>query len=274
MGGKDEKHNASQAPPTPSAKEADKPVPLKDSPPPTPSNNHQEAKGKGKTIQVDLSNCFNTYKCEINVTNTQTNREELLSMFKLMTRIRRMETSADNLYKQKLIRGFCHLYNGQEAIAAGVEAAITPKDSIITAYRDHGLMVGRGSDPKGVLAELMMRETGCSKGKGGSMHMFDLPKRFWVVTVSSVLRHLLEQELRSRISTSALAQSHSRSTEMVPPTRDNCMRLSTWHNCGSSLSSLSARTISTPWVLPSLEVLPIRTTIHAPTSFLELRLTV
>jgi len=67
----------------------------------------------------------------------------------------------------------------QEAIAAGVEAAITKKDMIVTAYRDHGLMVARGSDPKGVIAELMMMGNGCSKGKGGSMHMFDVPNNFW-----------------------------------------------------------------------------------------------
>jgi pyruvate dehydrogenase E1 component alpha subunit len=100
-------------------------------------------------------------------------------MYRMMVRIRRMEITADSLYKAKLIRGFCHLYNGQEAIAAGVEAAITKKDMIITAYRDHGLMVARGSEPRSVIAELMMKANGCSKGKGGSMHMFDIPNNFW-----------------------------------------------------------------------------------------------
>jgi len=125
-----------------------------------------------------LKGSFESYKCEAPPLYADTSREELLDLYRLMTRIRRMETTADNLYKQKLIRGFCHLYNGQEAIAAGVEAVLTEKDNVITAYRDHGLMVGRGADPKGVIAELTMRATGCSKGKGGSMHMFDIPRRF------------------------------------------------------------------------------------------------
>lgn len=131
-------------------------------------------------VRVDFKeNTFEVYKSDAPENFTHTNKEELISMYTMMTRIRRMEITADNLYKQKLIRGFCHLYNGQEAIAAGVEAAITKKDAIITAYRDHGLMVARGSEPRSVLAELMMKARGCSKGKGGSMHMFDVPNNFW-----------------------------------------------------------------------------------------------
>jgi len=135
---------------------------------------------ESKPIKMDFKpQTFQAYKCHGPDHHTTTTKEELLGFFKMMTQIRRMEITADNLYKQKLIRGFCHLYNGQEAIAAGIESAITLQDNIITAYRDHGLMVARGSEPRYVLAELMMKATGCSKGKGGSMHMFDIPRNFW-----------------------------------------------------------------------------------------------
>jgi len=130
-------------------------------------------------VKVEFKVPFEVYKTESPENFVHTNKAELLKLYTIMTRMRRMEITADALYKQKLIRGFCHLYNGQEAIAAGIEAAITPKDLIITAYRDHGFMVARGSDPKSVIAELTMKATGCSKGKGGSMHMFDIPNNFW-----------------------------------------------------------------------------------------------
>ncbi|CAL1705505.1 unnamed protein product [Somion occarium] len=93
-------------------------------------------------------------------------------MYKGMTTIRRMEMAADALYKQKLIRGFCHLAIGQEAVSVGLESGITPEDRVITAYRCHPFAVLRGGSIKGVIAELLGRVDGMSKGKGGSMHMF------------------------------------------------------------------------------------------------------
>lgn len=99
-------------------------------------------------------------------------KEEALKYYENMFYIRRLETAAGALYKDKVVRGFCHLYSGQEACAVGMIAAMRPDDSVITAYRCHGWTFLMGVSPHGVLGELTGRGTGCSRGKGGSMHMY------------------------------------------------------------------------------------------------------
>jgi pyruvate dehydrogenase E1 component alpha subunit len=96
-----------------------------------------------------------------------------------MLLIRRFEEKAGQLYGMGLVGGFCHLYIGQEAVVVGMQAALREGDQVITAYRDHGHMLATGMDAKGVMAELTGRETGYSKGKGGSMHMFSTEKHFY-----------------------------------------------------------------------------------------------
>ena len=97
-----------------------------------------------------------------------------------MLLIRRFEERAGQLYGLGLIGGFCHLYIGQEAVAVGLQSAMTVgKDSVITGYRDHGHMLAYGIDPKVIMAELTGREAGISKGKGGSMHMFSVEHGFY-----------------------------------------------------------------------------------------------
>lgn len=99
-------------------------------------------------------------------------KEELLFFYEQMNIIRRMELVADGLYKSKLIRGFCHLSLGQEAIAVGMESSILKEDAVITAYRCHGMAYTRGASVHSILAELLGKSTGIAKGKGGSMHMY------------------------------------------------------------------------------------------------------
>lgn len=110
-----------------------------------------------------------------------TNRDELLGFFREMTLMRRMEIAADVAYKQKLIRGFLHLYNGQEAVASGIESQLTKNDHVVTAYRCHAHLVTRrcGTPVREVLAELYGKKTGCAKGYGGSMHMYNWENHFY-----------------------------------------------------------------------------------------------
>lgn len=103
----------------------------------------------------------------------------LIQAYSDMLLIRRFEEKAAQLYGMGMIGGFCHLYIGQEAVAVGIQSCLQPGDAVITSYRDHGVMLASGSDPKTAMAELLGRATGCSKGKGGSMHMFDLEKGYY-----------------------------------------------------------------------------------------------
>lgn len=106
-------------------------------------------------------------------------KKDLLKFYEEMLLIRRFEEKAGQLYGMGLIAGFCHLYIGQEAIATGMRHTMIEGDKVITTYRDHGHMISAGSDPKRIMAELMGRKDGGSKGKGGSMHLFDLEKHFY-----------------------------------------------------------------------------------------------
>lgn len=106
-------------------------------------------------------------------------REELLEYYRQMLLIRRFEEKAGQLYGMGLIAGFCHLYIGQEAVIVGIVAAQNETDTVITGYRDHGHMLAMGISAREIMAELTGRATGCSRGKGGSMHMFSREKRFY-----------------------------------------------------------------------------------------------
>jgi pyruvate dehydrogenase E1 component alpha subunit len=107
------------------------------------------------------------------------NKEQELQALRQMLQIRRFEEKAGQMYGMGLIGGFCHLYIGQEAVVVGMKLAMRDGDQMITGYRDHGHMLACGMDPKGVMAELTGRRGGYSKGKGGSMHMFSLDKKFY-----------------------------------------------------------------------------------------------
>ena len=105
--------------------------------------------------------------------------EKLIEMYRQMYLIRRFEEKAGQAYGLGKIAGFCHLYIGQEAVAVGANAAIRPDDYMLAAYRDHGYPLARGSHAGMVMAELFGRDGGYSKGKGGSMHIFDIEKHFY-----------------------------------------------------------------------------------------------
>ena len=102
-----------------------------------------------------------------------------MSWYELMLKIRRFEEMTLMKYGQQKIRGFCHVYIGQEALAAGLISAIKPEDAVVTAYRQHGIALARGLSAKSCMAELYGKATGCVKGKGGSMHFYSKEHRFF-----------------------------------------------------------------------------------------------
>lgn len=126
-----------------------------------------------KPFNVRLSDeAFETYELDPPSYDLSTTKKELKQMYWDMVAIRRMEMAADRLYKEKKIRGFCHLSTGQEAVAAGIEHAISRDDAVITAYRCHGFALMRGASVRSIIGELLGRRDGIAYGKGGSMHMF------------------------------------------------------------------------------------------------------
>ncbi|HEY7492273.1 MAG TPA: pyruvate dehydrogenase (acetyl-transferring) E1 component subunit alpha [Candidatus Tectomicrobia bacterium] len=106
-------------------------------------------------------------------------RAHAVHLLHQMLRIRRLESKAAELYSAMKIRGFMHLYDGEEAVAVGVMAALTPEDAVVATYREHGQALARGIAAGAILAEMYGKQEGCSRGRGGSMHFFDARTRFY-----------------------------------------------------------------------------------------------
>ncbi len=105
--------------------------------------------------------------------------KDYLDLYRQMVTIRLLEERSAELYQKGKIGGFLHLYIGQEAVSTGLISARRPEDRVITAYRDHGVAINCGLSPHEILAEMLGKITGCSRGKGGSMHLADVKKNFW-----------------------------------------------------------------------------------------------
>ena len=114
-----------------------------------------------------------------NMDKTKFTNKHYLKWYEDMLLMRKFEERAGQLYGMQKIKGFCHLYIGQEAVVAGAMTVLEPQDNMITAYRDHAHAIAKGVSSRSVMAELFAKATGCSKGKGGSMHMFNAEKKFF-----------------------------------------------------------------------------------------------
>lgn len=106
-------------------------------------------------------------------------RQHLHGLYRQMLRIRRFEARCVELYQAQQIRGFLHLYDGEEAVAVGVMAALGPQDAVVATYREHGQALARGVPMDALMAEMLGKREGCCRGRGGSMHVFDGGRRFF-----------------------------------------------------------------------------------------------
>ena len=130
-------------------------------------------------VTVETAVAFEGHLIEPPSQVVETSKREIIDMFTQAYMMRRLEIAADVLYKGKFIRGFCHLYDGQEAVVVGMETVLTKDDAVVTSYRDHCVHLGRGGTPLEVMAELMGRVDGAAKGIGGSMHMYRREANFF-----------------------------------------------------------------------------------------------
>jgi hypothetical protein len=131
-------------------------------------------------VSFDLESSFEVHNLDSAPSQTvECSKNELIDMFKLMYTMRRMEITHDNEYKARNIRGFCHLYDGQEAVATGIQYAFENTDSWITSYRCHCVALARGKSVSSIVGELFGNAIGSSKGKGGSMHFYDKKANFY-----------------------------------------------------------------------------------------------
>ena len=110
---------------------------------------------------------------------TPENRDHLVLQLRQMLLIRRFEEKSAELYTAEKIRGFLHLYIGEEAVAVGVMAALTAEDAVVATYREHGQALARGMNAANIMAEMYGKVEGCCRGRGGSMHLFDADRRFY-----------------------------------------------------------------------------------------------
>jgi len=138
------------------------------------------AQFSSEAVSINLgNNIFATHLCEAPSSTVTTSKSELVKFFQQMYLMRRVEITNDTEYKARTIRGFCHLYDGQEAVASGMQAALKAEDAWITSYRCHCVALLRGSTPEEVFAELFGFSQGTSKGKGGSMHFYSKKDNFF-----------------------------------------------------------------------------------------------
>ncbi len=121
---------------------------------------------------------------------TDLSSDQLIELYRQMLLVRRFEEKSAEAYVAGKIGGFCHLYIGQEAVAVGAISAIRKDDYVLTSYREHGLRLAKGMSARSVMAELFGKATGCSKGKGGSMHMFDKSSASLAAMQSSAAKFL------------------------------------------------------------------------------------
>lgn len=141
---------------------------------------HALGRSMSTEVSLDLGKeVFTTHLVDAPETNVTATKDELLQYFREMYTMRRMEITNDTEYKARNIRGFCHLYDGQEAIASGTQAAFKPEDAWITSYRCHCHALLRGSTVEQVFAEMFGYSSGTAKGKGGSMHFYSKKHNFF-----------------------------------------------------------------------------------------------